>query len=111
MARESMSQAKRQEDKVIENASNKRKWEGDHKGSFNQQHNKEPKVIRAHIDGPSNKKGYAGNLPLCNKCKFYPTGPCVAKYGNCKWFGHQTRDCRTPSPESETEALSSKTKS
>ncbi|GJW56850.1 putative reverse transcriptase domain-containing protein, partial [Tanacetum coccineum] len=96
MTCETMSQAKRQEDKVADNASNKRKWEGDHKGSSSQQQNKEPKAIRAHTARLSNKEGYAGNLPLCNKCKFYHTGPCVAKCGNCKRFGHQTRDCRTP---------------
>nr|GFA14966.1 hypothetical protein [Tanacetum cinerariifolium] len=45
MTRESMSQTKRQKNKVAKNASNKRKWK--------------------------------------------------AKCGNCKWFGHQTRDCRT----------------
>ncbi|GKC45924.1 reverse transcriptase domain-containing protein [Tanacetum coccineum] len=56
----------------------------------------EDKVIRTYTVGPSNKEGYAGNLPLCNKCKFYHTGPCTAKCGNCKRFGHQTRDCRTP---------------
>nr|GEZ96335.1 reverse transcriptase domain-containing protein [Tanacetum cinerariifolium] len=50
---------------------------------------------RAHTFGPSNKEGYAGNLPLCNKCKFYHTGPCAAKYGNYKRFGHQNRDCKT----------------
>ncbi|GKD92667.1 reverse transcriptase domain-containing protein [Tanacetum coccineum] len=96
MARESMSQTKRKEDKVAENASNKRKWEDDHKGRSSPQQNKEPKVIRAHTIGPSNKEGYARNLPLCNKCKFHHTRPYAAKCGNCKWFGHQTRDCRTP---------------
>ncbi|GJY14675.1 hypothetical protein Tco_0385097 [Tanacetum coccineum] len=84
MARESMSQTKRQKDKVAENAGNKRKWEGDHNGSFSQQQNKGNKVFRAHTTGPSNKKVYAGNLPLCNKCKFYHTGPCAARCGNCK---------------------------
>ncbi|GKC75230.1 hypothetical protein Tco_1126004, partial [Tanacetum coccineum] len=79
MACESMSQIKWHEDKVAENTSKKRKWEGDHKGSSYQQQNKEPKVIRTHTAGPSNKEGYAGNLPLCNKCKFYHTGPCAAK--------------------------------
>ncbi|GJW92829.1 reverse transcriptase domain-containing protein [Tanacetum coccineum] len=79
-----------------ENTGNKRKWEGNHKGSSSQQQNKEPKVIRAHIDGPNNKEGDAGNLPLCNKCEFHHTGPCAAKCGKCKRFGHQTRDCRTP---------------
>ncbi|GJR70698.1 retrovirus-related pol polyprotein from transposon TNT 1-94 [Tanacetum coccineum] len=82
--------------KVAENASNKWKLEGDHGESSGQQQNKEHKVIRAHTAGPSNKKGYAGNLPLCNKCKFHHTGLCTAKCGNCKRVGHQTRDCRTP---------------
>nr|GEU60038.1 reverse transcriptase domain-containing protein [Tanacetum cinerariifolium] len=90
-----MSQTKWQEDKVAKNASNKRKWEGDHKGSFSQQQNKEHKVFRAYTTRPSNKKGYAGNLPLCNKCKFHHTGPYAEKCGNCKRVGHQTRDCRT----------------
>ncbi|GKE06423.1 hypothetical protein Tco_1398441 [Tanacetum coccineum] len=84
MAHESMSQAKRQEDKIAENSSNKRKWESDHKGSSSQQQNKEHKVFRAHTAGPSNKKDYARNLPLCIRCKFYHTGPCAAKHGNCR---------------------------
>nr|GEW42988.1 putative reverse transcriptase domain-containing protein [Tanacetum cinerariifolium] len=67
MARESMNKIKQQEERIAENTSNKRKWEGDHKGSFSQQLNKKPKVIRAHTSGPSNKEGYARNLPLCNK--------------------------------------------
>ncbi|GJX63935.1 reverse transcriptase domain-containing protein [Tanacetum coccineum] len=96
MARESMSQTKRHEEKVAENASNKRKWEGDHNGSSSQQQNKEHKVFRAHDVRPSNKKVYARNLPLCNKYKFYHTSLCAARCGNCKCFGHQTRDCRTP---------------
>ncbi|GJT22816.1 hypothetical protein Tco_0892753 [Tanacetum coccineum] len=95
MDRESMSQTKWQEDKVKENASNKRKWEGDHNGSSSQQQNEEHKVFRAHTVGSSNKKVYARNLPLCNKCKFHHTGPCAARCGNYKRFGHQTRDCRT----------------
>ncbi|GKB56795.1 reverse transcriptase domain-containing protein [Tanacetum coccineum] len=37
MARKSMSQTERKEDKVAENASNKRKWEGNHNGSLGQQ--------------------------------------------------------------------------
>ncbi|GJX81234.1 reverse transcriptase domain-containing protein [Tanacetum coccineum] len=69
---------------------------GDHGGISGQQRSKEHKVIKVHITEPRNKKGYAGNLPLCNKCKFHHTGPCTAKYGNCKRVGHQTRDCRTP---------------
>ncbi|GKE08741.1 hypothetical protein Tco_1412292 [Tanacetum coccineum] len=77
VARDLTNQVKRQEDKVEENASNKKKWEGDHDGSSSQQQNKEHKMIRAHTTWLSNKKGYAKNLPLCTKCKFHHTGPCT----------------------------------
>ncbi|GJZ36566.1 reverse transcriptase domain-containing protein [Tanacetum coccineum] len=95
MARKSMSQTKRQEDKVAENASNKRKWEGNHNGSSSQQ-NKGHKVPRAHTTRPINKKAYAGSLPLCNQCKFHHNEPCTVKCGNCKKVGHITQNCRTP---------------
>ncbi|GKA96808.1 hypothetical protein Tco_0818903 [Tanacetum coccineum] len=72
MARESISQTKQQGDKVEENASNKRKWEGNHNGSSSQQQNKKHKVFRAHTAGPSNKKKYFGSLPLCTKCSYHP---------------------------------------
>ncbi|GJU96813.1 reverse transcriptase domain-containing protein [Tanacetum coccineum] len=93
MDRDLMNWVVRQKDKVAKNASNNRKWESDHSGSFSQ--NKGHKVIRAYTTEPSNKKGYAGNLPFCNKCKFHHTGRCAAKCGNCKRVGHQTRYCRT----------------
>ncbi|GJU40982.1 putative reverse transcriptase domain-containing protein [Tanacetum coccineum] len=83
MARKSISQTERQEDKVAENASNKRKWEGNHNGSSSQQ-NKGHKVPRAHTTRPISKKAYAGSLPLCNQCKFHHNGPCTIKCGNCK---------------------------
>nr|GEU37905.1 reverse transcriptase domain-containing protein [Tanacetum cinerariifolium] len=92
-------QTDRLEERIAGNTSNKRKREGDHKESSSQQQNKEPKVIRAHTAGPSNKEGYARNLPLCNKCMFHHTSPCAAKCGNYKQFGHQTRYCRTQSSE------------
>ncbi|GJS11911.1 reverse transcriptase domain-containing protein [Tanacetum coccineum] len=95
MARKSMSQTERQEDKVAENASNKRKWEGNHNRSSSQQ-NKGHKVPRAHTTRPINKKAYAGSLPLCNQCKFHHNGPCTVKCRNCKKVGHITRNYRTP---------------
>ncbi|GJY92274.1 reverse transcriptase domain-containing protein [Tanacetum coccineum] len=76
MARKSVSQTKQQENKVAENASNKRRWEGNHNGSSSQQ-NKGHKVPRAHTTRPINKKAYAGSLPLCNQCKFHHNGPCT----------------------------------
>nr|GEY55301.1 putative reverse transcriptase domain-containing protein [Tanacetum cinerariifolium] len=83
LARKSMSQTERQEEKVAENASNKRKWESNHNGSLSQQ-NKGHKVLRAHTAWPINKKARAGSLPLCNQCKSHHSGPCTVKCGNCK---------------------------
>nr|GFB80104.1 hypothetical protein [Tanacetum cinerariifolium] len=37
LARKTMSQAERQEEKVAKNASNKRKWASNHNGSLSQQ--------------------------------------------------------------------------
>ncbi|GJT62422.1 reverse transcriptase domain-containing protein [Tanacetum coccineum] len=95
MAHKSMSQTKRQEDKVVENASNKRMWEGNHNGSSSQQ-NKGHKVPRAHTTRPINKKAYAGSLPLCNQCKFHHNEPYTVKCINCKKVGDKTENCRTP---------------
>ncbi|GJW38842.1 reverse transcriptase domain-containing protein, partial [Tanacetum coccineum] len=108
--------------KVAGNASNKRKWESDHNGSFNQQH-KGHKVFWAHAVGPNNKKyggslplcnkfkchhnrpctvkyrnwqkKYAGTLPLCTKCNYHHKGKCAPKCNICKKIGHLARNCKT----------------
>nr|GEX85156.1 reverse transcriptase domain-containing protein [Tanacetum cinerariifolium] len=90
-----MSQTKRQEEKVAENANNKRKWGSDQNGSLSQQ-NKGHKVPRAHTAWPINKKAHAGSLPLCYQCKFHHSGPCTVKCGNYKKVGHIIQNCRTP---------------
>nr|GFB29352.1 reverse transcriptase domain-containing protein [Tanacetum cinerariifolium] len=95
LARKSISQTERQEEKVAENASNKRKWESNHNGSLSQQ-NKGHKVDRAHTAWPINKKTYTESLPLCNQCKFHHSGPCTVKCRNCKKVGHIIQNCRTP---------------
>nr|GFC49513.1 reverse transcriptase domain-containing protein [Tanacetum cinerariifolium] len=95
LACKSMSQTERQEEKVAENASNKRKWESNHNGSLSQQ-NKGHKVPRAHTAWPINKKAYTGSLPLCNLCKSHHSGPCTVKCGNYKKGGHIIQNCRTP---------------
>nr|GFC30147.1 reverse transcriptase domain-containing protein [Tanacetum cinerariifolium] len=87
LACKSMSQTERQEEEVVENASNKRKWESNHNRSLSQQ-NKGHKVPRAHTAWPINKNAYAGSLPLYNQCKSHHSGPCTVKYGNCKEIGH-----------------------
>ncbi|GJX54554.1 putative reverse transcriptase domain-containing protein [Tanacetum coccineum] len=44
---------------------------------------KRQNVARAYTTVPSDKKEYAGTLPLCNKCKLHQNGPCTAKCA--KW--------------------------
>nr|GEZ49764.1 putative reverse transcriptase domain-containing protein [Tanacetum cinerariifolium] len=83
LAHKSMSQTKRQEEEVAENASNKKKWESNHNGSLSQQ-NKGHKVSRAHTAWPINKKAYDGSLPLCNQCKLHHSGPCTVNLGHYK---------------------------
>nr|GFC18246.1 hypothetical protein [Tanacetum cinerariifolium] len=83
LAHKSMSQTERQEEKVAENANNKRKWGSNHNRSLSQQ-NKGHKVPRAHTAWPINKKAYAGSLPLCNQCKFHHNETYPVKCGNCK---------------------------
>nr|GFC33902.1 reverse transcriptase domain-containing protein [Tanacetum cinerariifolium] len=95
LAHKSMSQTERQEEDVVENASNKRKWESNHNGSLSQQ-NKGHNVPRAHTAWPINKKAYDGSLPLCNQCKSYHSEPCTVKCGNYKKVGHIIQNCRTP---------------
>nr|GEX02729.1 putative reverse transcriptase domain-containing protein [Tanacetum cinerariifolium] len=97
LARKSMSQTERQEEKVAENASNKRKWESNPNGSLSQQNNGH-KVPRAHTAWPINRKAHAESLPLCNECKFHHSGPCTTKRGNYKKVGHIIQNCRTPAP-------------
>ncbi|GJR16959.1 reverse transcriptase domain-containing protein [Tanacetum coccineum] len=95
MARESISQTKQHEDKVAENASTKREWEGNHNGSLSQQQqNKEHKVFRAHTARPSNKKEYVGSLPLCTKCNYHHNGQCTPNCNECKKVGHLAWDCK-----------------
>nr|GFB83792.1 hypothetical protein [Tanacetum cinerariifolium] len=95
LAHKSMSQTKRQKEKVAENASNKRKWGSNHDESLSQQ-NKGHKVPRAHTAWPINKNAYDGSLPLCNQCKSHHSGSCTVKYRNCKKVGHIIQNYRTP---------------
>ncbi|GJV33327.1 hypothetical protein Tco_1393727 [Tanacetum coccineum] len=65
-------------------------------GGISSKQKKRRRVIKAPTARPRNKKGYAGTLPLCNKCKFHHIGPCTAKCGNCERVGHLTMDYRNP---------------
>ncbi|GJW34819.1 reverse transcriptase domain-containing protein [Tanacetum coccineum] len=53
-------------------------------------------MVRAYTVGNNKNKGYAGILPLCDKCKLHHHSPCTVKCGNCKKVGHQAKDFWTP---------------
>ncbi|GJX15580.1 hypothetical protein Tco_0216412 [Tanacetum coccineum] len=69
----------------VMSADNKRRMYNNPKDNHVQQPPyKRQNVARAYTVGPSEKKEYAGTLPLCNKCKLHHNGPCTVKYANCK---------------------------
>ncbi|GKA72726.1 hypothetical protein Tco_0778942 [Tanacetum coccineum] len=51
-------------------------------------------VARAYTAGNNEKRGYAGPLPYCNKCKLHHEGPCTMKCGKYNKVGHMTMDYR-----------------
>ncbi|GKB53718.1 reverse transcriptase domain-containing protein [Tanacetum coccineum] len=63
------------------------------------------KIPKAYSAGHSEKKEYAGTLPLCNRCKFYHNGPYTVKCANCNRVGHLTRDCRSPTATNNQRTL------
>ncbi|GKB86959.1 putative reverse transcriptase domain-containing protein, partial [Tanacetum coccineum] len=82
------------------NTENKRRMESnprDNRGQqppFKRQNINGQNAARAYTAESNERKGYAGPLPYCNKCRLHHEGPCTVKCGNCKRVGHQTRDCR-----------------
>nr|GFB84364.1 hypothetical protein [Tanacetum cinerariifolium] len=68
--------------------SNKRKWE-DHQRNTN---NNNPN--NNNNNPPAEGRGYAGNLPRCNRFKSHHNGQCPLKCRKCQRIGHQEKDCR-----------------
>nr|GEY14345.1 putative reverse transcriptase domain-containing protein [Tanacetum cinerariifolium] len=63
-------------------------------------------VARAYTAGNNERKGYAGSFPYCSKYRLHHEGLCTIRCGNCKKFGHQTRDCRvTVTPNTQGDAV------
>ncbi|GJS42401.1 hypothetical protein Tco_0567444 [Tanacetum coccineum] len=81
-------------------AENKRRMESnlrDNRGQqppYKRQNTSGQNVARAYTAGNNERRGYAGPLPYCNKCRLHHEGLCTMRCGNCKKVGHQTRDCR-----------------
>ncbi|GJT44485.1 putative reverse transcriptase domain-containing protein [Tanacetum coccineum] len=86
---------------------NKRKWESSQGGNngnnrnnnrdntrHNQLNNQRQGNARAMTTAPAEQGGYAGNKPLCNRCKKHHFGYCNVVCNNCGKAGHMARDCK-----------------
>ncbi|GKF32770.1 putative reverse transcriptase domain-containing protein, partial [Tanacetum coccineum] len=79
--------------------SNKRKWEDQQGNNHHQQQNQRQKAAKVYVAAPGEGRGYAGNLPWCNRCKaHHQLGPFPPRCGKCHKLGHQEEDCRTRIP-------------
>nr|GEU69433.1 putative reverse transcriptase domain-containing protein [Tanacetum cinerariifolium] len=64
---------------------NENKRKADYSSRNNQQQpHKKQNVARANTVVPVEKKVYTGDLPLCTKCNYHPTGQSAPKCGKCK---------------------------
>nr|GEX50375.1 reverse transcriptase domain-containing protein [Tanacetum cinerariifolium] len=85
---------------AVKNAKNKRRLEvnqRDNRGQqppFKRQNVGGQNMARAYTASGNGKRGYAGPLPYCNKCKLNHEGPCTVLCGKCNKVGHIARDCK-----------------
>ncbi|GJV28287.1 ribonuclease H-like domain-containing protein [Tanacetum coccineum] len=79
--------------------SNKRKWEDQQGNNYHQQQNRRQEAAKVYVAAPAKGRGYAGNLPWCNRCKaHHQPGLCPPRCGKCHKLGHQEEECRTRIP-------------
>nr|GFA80922.1 hypothetical protein [Tanacetum cinerariifolium] len=94
-------------------AKNKRKLDNNSSDNNTQQQQppKKQNVARAYSVGYSEKKEYAGTLPLCNKFKFHQNGPCTVKHyrGDCPELKNQNHETKLEEGPCHAESSHSKT--
>nr|GEW82414.1 hypothetical protein [Tanacetum cinerariifolium] len=85
---------------AMKNAENERRLEVNHRQQppFKRQNVGGQNVVRAYTAGNNEKKGYAGPLPYCSKCKLHHEEPCIVKYRKCNKVRHMARDCKNACP-------------
>nr|GEV59202.1 putative reverse transcriptase domain-containing protein [Tanacetum cinerariifolium] len=89
-----------EDEKIERSAENKRKLDSNPRDNraqpppFKRKNIGGQNVARAYMAGSNEKRGYAGSLPYCNKCKLHHEGQCTVKCNNYKKVGHMARDCK-----------------
>nr|GEU30619.1 hypothetical protein [Tanacetum cinerariifolium] len=81
---------------------NKRKADDSSRNNQQQPPHKKQNVARAYTVGPSEKKAYTGNLPMCTKCNYHHIRQCAPKCGNYKRYGYTTSNCRVKTNNSNS---------
>nr|GEY20527.1 reverse transcriptase domain-containing protein [Tanacetum cinerariifolium] len=69
------------------------------------QQNQRQEAARAYVVTPSENNRYAGDLPLCKRCNFHHTRPCIDKCNTCNKVGHLTKNCRNKKPATGSNQL------
>ncbi|GKB77114.1 putative reverse transcriptase domain-containing protein [Tanacetum coccineum] len=75
-------------------AEQKRKFDNNPRGNRVQQPPfKRQNVAQAYTVGNSEKRGYTGSAPYCNKCRLHHEGPCTVNVPIARSQGHYKSDC------------------
>ncbi|GKC90216.1 putative reverse transcriptase domain-containing protein, partial [Tanacetum coccineum] len=53
-------------------------------------------LVEQIVQAPAEGRGYAGNLPKCNRCNSHHNGQCPLKCQKCQRTGHREKDCKNP---------------
>ncbi|GKF65247.1 reverse transcriptase domain-containing protein [Tanacetum coccineum] len=66
--------------------------------NYHQQQNQRQETAKAYTAAPAEGRGYARNLPRCNRCNSHHNGQCPPRCRKCQRTGHQEKDCRVRVP-------------